>query len=269
MADASWNDPTKLKFIAAELARRRKQAAHDVRARIERRLAEIPPESPLWLETDIQLVSKSQSQRRIGLLSFMGYHVGAKGISERRRRKILDDVFNNEIPSWSDDANMQEWGRPQTSSRLQKLAEYLARFARARPNSSADLSVGIATWKSDLEYLKETFYDGKFYFPWPNTTEDPLRDDLLRQEAIRRGEEGERGWVTPEGVFFEADETDPTWPHGLGGHERAALCWLEANRRDLLDSLKKEIKAAGFERFEDTRGANMVKNSCSGMVFGL
>ena len=142
---------------------------------------------------------------------------------------------------------------------MQKLAEYLARFARARPNSSADLSVAIATWKSDLEYLKETFYDGKFDFPWPNTTEDPLRDDLLRQEAIRRGEEGERGWVTPEGVFFEADETDPTWPHGLGGHERAALCWLEANRRDLLDSLKKEIKAAGFERFEDTRGTNMVK----------
>ena len=88
MAEASWNDPTKLKFIAAELGRRRKEAAHDFRGKIERRLAEIPPESPLWLETDVELVPKSQSQRRIGLLSFMGYHVGAKGTSERRRRRF-------------------------------------------------------------------------------------------------------------------------------------------------------------------------------------
>ena len=46
MADASWNDPTKLKFIAAELARRRKQAAHDVRARIERRFSRNPAGIP-------------------------------------------------------------------------------------------------------------------------------------------------------------------------------------------------------------------------------
>jgi hypothetical protein len=103
----------------------------------------------------------------------MGYRAGNKGISEqRRRREILNYIFENEIPQVRDGAYMNEWGRPQTSSRLQKLAQCLAGFAStAKRNSSANLSTAIARWESDLQYLRQAFYQGRFDFPWPDTND--------------------------------------------------------------------------------------------------
>ena len=68
--------------------------------------------------------------------------------------------------------------------------------------------------------------------------------DLL---ARKLGKEEKRGWLTPEGDFFESDETPAVRITGLtlGGHEQAALLWLESNA---LENCSGCLKSAGFRR---------------------
>ena len=83
----------------------------------------------------------------------------------------------------------------------------------------------------------------------------------LKQDAIRLGNEGKRGWLTPKGVFFESDETPAIRITGLslGGHEQAALHWLESNQPDLLQELENRRIEAGYECWIDTDGTDMIK----------
>jgi hypothetical protein len=84
----------------------------------------------------------------------------------------------------------------------------------------------------------------------------------LAKQARKLGDEGHRGWLTLDGVFFEAEETPAVRIVGLelGGHERAALQWLDENRPDLLTLLEDEAAAAGYECWEDTDGKDVIKN---------
>jgi hypothetical protein len=88
------------------------------------------------------------------------------------------------------------------------------------------------------------------------------RRQSVEAQAQRLSRSGERGWLTPDGVFFEADETPAIRIVGLelGGHERAALKWLEENRRDLLDCLEDEAAAAGYQCWEEMDGKDLIKN---------
>jgi hypothetical protein len=79
----------------------------------------------------------------------------------------------------------------------------LARFVRPRPNFSADLSVATATWESDLQYLKETYYEGKFDFPWPDTT-------------IRAPDEPAQSSGTADLIKTNHDVTGVSEENGLG-----------------------------------------------------
>ena len=83
----------------------------------------------------------------------------------------------------------------------------------------------------------------------------------LEREANRLGEEGKRGWLTPDGEFFESDETPAVRITGLslGGHEQAALQWLEANDPQLLQQLEDRRIRAGHECWIDTDGLDMIK----------
>jgi hypothetical protein len=66
--------------------------------------------------------------------------------------------------------NMAEWGAPSTGPRLRKMVESLAAFARnAKRRDARRLSVAIAEWESDLDYLKRTYYVGRYDFVWPDT----------------------------------------------------------------------------------------------------
>ncbi len=86
------------------------------------------------------------------------------------------------------------------------------------------------------------------------------RADLL-QLAEELSLDGQRGWLTPDGQFFEADETPSFRIAGLelGGHERAALEWLEANQIDLFEELDRARIRKGFFCWEETDGSNLIK----------
>ena len=83
-----------------------------------------------------------------------------------------------------------------------------------------------------------------------------------KQLAARLSSEGERGWLTPTGVFFESDETPVVRITGLslGGHEQAALQWLERNEPDLLEKLEQRRIAEEYECWVETDGTDMIKN---------
>jgi hypothetical protein len=89
-----------------------------------------------------------------------------------------------------------------------------------------------------------------------------MRQRSLARQARKLGDEGHRGWLTSDGVFFEAEETPAVRIVGLelGGHERAALQWVEENRPDLLTLLEDEAAAAGYECWEDADGKDVIKN---------
>jgi hypothetical protein len=83
----------------------------------------------------------------------------------------------------------------------------------------------------------------------------------LTELARKLGRQGRRGWLTPDGVFFESDETPAVRIVGLelGGHERAALDWLEKNCPNLAVLLEEQAAAAGYESLLDTDGHDVIK----------
>lgn len=79
--------------------------------------------------------------------------------------------------------------------------------------------------------------------------------------ARKLAKEGKRGWLSPDGEFFESDPTPHVRIAGLelGGHERAALRWLQQHRLDLLDQLEQERIAGGFMDWVETDGLDVIK----------
>ncbi len=94
----------------------------------------------------------------------MGYKVGKSGISEDERHAILREAFLGTIPNVGAEKYMVTWGLPGSEKRLAAIAHHI-RF-KCRGNPTTDLSVANADWQSDLKWLKATFYDGHFTFPW-------------------------------------------------------------------------------------------------------
>lgn len=106
-----------------------------------------------------------------GMLSFLEYRVGrTRGEPHGVRKVILRRVFEGPLPPVFSRAYMAEWGANGSPERLHKMAVSLAAFARnfkrRRTPSVAD---AVKDWESDLEYLRTTFYVGKFGFGWPAT----------------------------------------------------------------------------------------------------
>jgi hypothetical protein len=108
-----------------------------------------------------------------GLLSYVGYSVGANGPPIKTRRLILDCVFHKELPRVQSTEHMLEWAEPRTAGRLKKMADCLASFTRnAKRNTTHDFSSAIADWELDLKYLYTEYYVAKFNFAWPDPSSD-------------------------------------------------------------------------------------------------
>ena len=137
------------------------------------RLAMLDPDNFPWPSTEAGGgggTSVNGGWQPLGMLAFLGYHVGtAQGLTRQNRKAILDAVFADHLPPLNGPSYMREWGDPSSGARLRKLAESLAAFARnAKRRRSDALIQAIADWESDLKYLKMSYYDGRFSFGWPS-----------------------------------------------------------------------------------------------------
>lgn len=105
------------------------------------------------------------------------------GESHTRRRAILRYAFESVLPPVFPPKYMLEWSRPSSAPRLRKIAESLASFARsAKRRDDGRMQQAIAEWESDLGYIHETFYVGRFQFGWPSSLVDGLIAGAVRSE---------------------------------------------------------------------------------------
>jgi hypothetical protein len=112
---------------------------------------------------------------QVGMLKFLGYSVGVSGETRTTRQRILSDLFHKvNLPRVDSLAYVNEWGAPESSARLRKMAQSIAAFCRgAHRRDEYAMSLAIDEWEEDLAWLKTTYYDGKFdrQFQWPETTD--------------------------------------------------------------------------------------------------
>lgn len=107
-----------------------------------------------------------------GVLAYMEYHVGrTSDVSTPVRRIILDRVFLGVLPPVFSKEYLNEWSSPGSATRLRKIAESIAAFCRnAKRRDTSKLNDAIKDWESDLSYLRDQYYVGKFHFGWPTSS---------------------------------------------------------------------------------------------------
>jgi hypothetical protein len=126
-----------------------------------------------WPSTEV--VAKSQLpikdsyfQHKEGIFGCLEYKVGWSGTTPKRRQILLDRIYLDKLPKINSVQYMFEWGDPQTASRLKKMAESIASFARnAKRRNHQQLKKAILDWESDLNYLRCKYYNNVYDFGWP------------------------------------------------------------------------------------------------------
>ena len=110
---------------------------------------------------------------QVGMLKHFGYTVGkTSGLPTENRRKILAEVFvAKQLPELEYEGYREEWGEANSPQRLQKMAESIAAFVRSQKKRHIPAREAIEDWESDLSYLFEAYYRGRFDFYWPTTDE--------------------------------------------------------------------------------------------------
>jgi hypothetical protein len=169
------DDPVVLHHVYVELLYRRRQTAKRLRKELESEFANAKSYFK-WPDLDAEPKAPAAASRvspfvnSKGLLGFMGYRVGAVGLTTAARRALLDDVVLQRLPKCNTGQYMRAWGLPKTPRRLKRLANELARLIRTRARNNADgrYALSIDEWQGDLEYLKTTYYKKiRSEFVWP------------------------------------------------------------------------------------------------------
>lgn len=102
-------------------------------------------------------------------LTLLGYKAGDNGEPKTTRRRILANAFQGTLPSAQSPEYMAQWGNPDSEKRLKRIAEQVAGNARKERLKEEPSVLSIKDWEGDLSWLHETFYVGRFNFPWPTT----------------------------------------------------------------------------------------------------
>jgi hypothetical protein len=116
--------------------------------------------------TEPSFLNKSLDRVEESPLRSLGYQVGAKGLNEFQRRRILSDAYRGNLPQVADAAYMAEWGARRTRRRLWRIAHHLAMLIRAN-NNKTSFFMALDEWSADLDWLRATHYKYSMHFDWP------------------------------------------------------------------------------------------------------
>lgn len=103
----------------------------------------------------------------VGVLSFMGYRVGKRGLPASKRQAILSTVFNSALRTINSAEYMRSWGAPKSRERLKMMAESIAWWCRGHKRKGNSLAA--SHYEEDLAWLRRTYHTGRFRFRWPDT----------------------------------------------------------------------------------------------------
>jgi hypothetical protein len=106
---------------------------------------------------------------RVGYLKYTGYAVGKAGLTTSARRSILRRAYLETVPTVFPPHYVSDWGPPRSSKRLQKIADSIAMFCCNNKRRRRPSELAITQWESDLAWLKQEYYDGRYMFRWPAT----------------------------------------------------------------------------------------------------
>jgi len=111
---------------------------------------------PVEFEADSELPT-------VGILGDMGYRVGkVRGLFRQQRREILWRTFRVQLTAtspWTEEY-ISEWGQRCSPVRFDKMCNVLRRLTKtAERKTAVDMSVAIAEWKEDLQFLLENKAD--------------------------------------------------------------------------------------------------------------
>lgn len=185
----NWGDKSLLERILGELNFRKTTPAIQLRYEIEERLEELEledrkelylrqsktnkhiknSESFHWVSTKVGFGFEkldTSGWNRNNLLSKLGYKTGKynSDCDTKTRRKILYKAYEEDIPKKiaSSFGDIKNWGEPNSSTRLRKMAESIALEVRSKKLHSYDYERCISERESDLADLKKKYYDGKY-----------------------------------------------------------------------------------------------------------
>jgi hypothetical protein len=116
---------------------------------------------------DVGAVHHAATEKFSGerILSDFDYRVGRRGLPISERRRILGSLLTTSHQRF--EAKYNNFGKPGSAQRLRRLAYAIAYCVRRAKRQSNDYSIAIDDWETDLRYLKQHHYDGKF--DWPQT----------------------------------------------------------------------------------------------------
>ena len=106
-----------------------------------------------------------------GILKHMGYTVKQNTtLTTSGRREILTQVFSSQLPFINSEEYMKGWGQRNSKERLKKMADSIAFFHLGQKSKRNEIAA--SRYENDLGWLRETFYDGRFNFNWPQSYVD-------------------------------------------------------------------------------------------------
>jgi hypothetical protein len=122
----------------------------------------IKAQSPEWPKRAVvgraQALSDEVFAHAEGMLSFMGYSVGAtSAVTTMERRQILTYVYTGQLPFVMSRAYTLEWGPPGSYKRLSKLKNTLLSFIRNAQRRRSNMAIAIQEWQEDLKYIHQAF----------------------------------------------------------------------------------------------------------------
>ncbi|MBG76459.1 MAG: hypothetical protein CFH22_00958 [Alphaproteobacteria bacterium MarineAlpha5_Bin12] len=109
--------------------------------------------------SELFLVGKYKATSpKLGMLGFLGYHVGHQGEPTKRRRFLIDWIMTNELPLVQSPSYTLEWKNPNSLGRYKKfhrvLQSLITSNEKRKDNEYRDFDKAIMEWKDDLDYLE-------------------------------------------------------------------------------------------------------------------
>lgn len=165
----------------------------------------------------------------------MGYSVAEDGPDDASRRQILSLALNSNSTHFSSDAQLARyWGEPSSNQRLYAISKFLAWLVRFQ---GAEKAMAAFVWRSDLAWLKETYYTPAMDFVWPETDSAAKQPKRTPNPAFMKA-------LTPSDALARVVGAKP-----LPRTEIVTRLWAYVKKNKLQDKLNKRMINADDQLF--------------------
>jgi hypothetical protein len=159
------------------------------------------------------------------ILHKFGYTAKHGELSVKERQSILREVFEQPLSNFLEsNSDRLRWGSAKSPQRLYAISNFLYWLMNFQGSTKP---LAAQKWKSDLEWLKATFYNKKMAFQWPNqyslTDSRSARKEIKNPWYLKIGKrvfQEKYGWGKVTKVDGRSDKTQISIKFDNDGTER-------------------------------------------------